>query len=92
MYASNDMTLMKRTSSMLSNVSLPELKLGKVTSYYGGSDSFKAPELNEKLPYFGSQVDLYSAGILLFCMRSGTCPFIRCGKVDETFKLFTKKP
>ena len=51
-----------------------------------------APELNEKVEYHGEQVDYYAAGILLFCMRTGTTPFIRCVKSDKQFELFHKDP
>ncbi len=50
-----------------------------------------APELLEKIPYSGKQIDLYAAAVLLFCMRTGTHPFIRCSKTDKTFELFHRQ-
>lgn len=52
-----------------------------------------APEMNEKADYYsGAAVDLYAAGIILFVMRTGTAPFIRCVKQNPEFDLFHRKP
>jgi len=52
-----------------------------------------APELNEKADdYSGAAVDLYAAGIMLFVMRTGTVPFLRCVRSNPEFDLFHRDP
>jgi len=37
---------------------------------YLGTKGFMAPEIHEGLRYKGAQVDLFSLGVILFCMVS----------------------
>lgn len=46
-----------------------------------------APEINEKKPYIGSAVDLFSAGIILFIMYTGHPPFHKALDSDPYYKL-----
>jgi len=39
-----------------------------------------APELLERVPYDGSAVDIWSAAVLLFLLRTGTVPFLKATK------------
>jgi serine/threonine protein kinase len=72
----------------LEEVKTPKIKFRKLETYFESTNPYMAPELLENVPYCGKEIDLWSIGILLFCMRTGTCPFIKCSKVDKTFQLF----
>ena len=50
-----------------------------------------APEINLKMKYDGSQVDLFAAAIVLFIMCSGTPPFGRAFPADPYYKLLCTK-
>ena len=47
-----------------------------------------APELHEEISYDDAAVDLFSTGILLFLLRTGTVPFIKAVKSDNMYNLF----
>ena len=57
-----------------------------------GTYGYMAPEIHEKRPYEGKQIDIFAAGIILFIMKSGTPPFGRAYSKDPYYKLFLKKP
>ena len=40
-----------------------------------GTYNFMAPEILLKLPYKGEQIDIFSAGVILFMMVNASCPF-----------------
>lgn len=52
-----------------------------------GTEGYMAPEINEKKPYIGSAVDLFSAGIILFIMYTGHPPFHKALDNDPYYKL-----
>jgi len=57
-----------------------------------GTYGYMAPEIHERRPYEGEQIDIFAAAIILFIMKSGTPPFTRATKKDAYYKLFLKKP
>ena len=50
-----------------------------------GSDSFKAPEVLAGLNYQPMIVDLFSIGVILFCMYTGNKPFKQANYSDKFF-------
>lgn len=40
-----------------------------------GTEDFSPPEVLKNVPYMGDKADMWSAGILLFTMLAGYCPF-----------------
>jgi serine/threonine protein kinase len=44
---------------------------------YLGTAGFKAPEIEERTPYYGEQVDIFSLGVTLFTIVVGPMPFER---------------
>jgi len=51
-----------------------------------------APEIHNRMPYEGKNVDLFAAAVILFIMKSGTPPFGRASMKDSYYRLFMKKP
>lgn len=49
-----------------------------------GTEDFSAPEIIRSVPYSGDQADMWSAGILLYVMLAGFCPF----RGKDTTELF----
>lgn len=45
------------------------------SSEWTGTERYQAPEILEKRPYLGWQVDLFALGISLFMMLAGDVPF-----------------
>ena len=56
---------------------------GKLTGR-AGTQGYQAPELLSNRPYEGPPVDVYSLGIILFCMVTHYMPFKKPG--DSWFK------
>ena len=50
-----------------------------------GSDSFKAPEVLAGLNYQPMMADLFSIGVILFCMYTGNKPFKQANYSDKFF-------
>ena len=42
-----------------------------------GTEPYQAPEINERKPYKGEEVDLFALGIVLFIIVAGTPPFTK---------------
>jgi serine/threonine protein kinase len=57
-----------------------------------GSTPYIAPEIfmNYKKGYHASQADVWSAGIVYFCMRLNGVPFYSAQQSDSNFRLFKK--
>ncbi|ORX62248.1 Pkinase-domain-containing protein [Hesseltinella vesiculosa] len=55
----------------LSNLFCPERQL----TTYCGSLYFAAPELLRATPYYGPEVDIWSLGVVIYVMVTGTVPF-----------------
>ncbi|MDT8280112.1 MAG: hypothetical protein RQ806_06160, partial [Erythrobacter sp.] len=51
---------------------------------------FVAPELIEGKPFDGFTVDIFSAGVILFALLIGECPFETAGKHDPRYQLIAK--
>jgi len=52
-----------------------------------GTESYMAPEINNKSPYSGTAVDVFAAGIILFIMITGHPPFMKADpKSDPYYK------
>ena len=51
-----------------------------------GTRGYMAPELYTKQPYDGARVDVFSAGVILFCMLSGHPPFTEAIAADPFYK------
>jgi len=52
----------------------------------GGTQNYRAPELIQKKKVYPKAVDIYSAGIILFCLKSGILPYSE-GSLIEGFDL-----
>ena len=59
-----------------------------------GTLGYMAPEIFQKLPYNGPQVDLFAAGIILFIMVAGHPPFNRADPFGDQFynKIYINRP
>mmetsp|Transcript_20520 Transcript_20520/g.19496 ORF Transcript_20520/g.19496 Transcript_20520/m.19496 type:complete len:104 (+) Transcript_20520:452-763(+) len=59
-----------------------------------GTLGYMAPEIFQKLPYNGPQVDLFAAGIILFFLVTGHRPFHLAHPVGDKFynKIFINRP
>ena len=55
-----------------------------------GTPGYMAPEIPNK-SYIGTQVDIFSAGVILFIMYTGNPPFERSDLNDPYFQLLIKK-
>lgn len=51
-----------------------------------GTCRYMAPEIISQQPYQGNQVDLFSCGVILFCMVTGCLPFLEAKKGDERYQ------
>ncbi len=49
---------------------------------YRGTQTYMAPEIKEGKEYLGSEVDLFSSGVILFIMIRGIFPFREATKED----------
>jgi serine/threonine-protein kinase Chk1 len=47
-----------------------------------GTRTYMAPEIHAREPYKGEQVDVFSSGVVLFIMVSGTPPFNEASATD----------
>ena len=54
-----------------------------------GTESYMAPEIHEYKNYYGAQVDLFAAGIVLFIFKSQNPPFSKPNKADQLYRIFT---
>lgn len=52
-----------------------------------GTDNYMAPEIHSKVPYIGSVVDLFAAGIILFIFYTGHPPFNHAKATDSYYGL-----
>lgn len=52
-----------------------------------GTESYMAPEIHQRKPYRGNEVDLFAAGIILFIMMSQNPPFGQANPNDPYYKL-----
>ena len=43
-----------------------------------------------QIDYLGAPVDIFSLGVILFCMRTGTMPFNQASKDDKFYQYFAK--
>ena len=51
-----------------------------------GTPGYAAPEIMEKKgKYYGQQVDIFSLGVILFVMCTGTNPFKEATKHDKEY-------
>jgi serine/threonine protein kinase len=51
-----------------------------------GTEGYMAPEIQTK-QYIGSRVDIFSAGVILFIMYTGTPPFEKTTATDSYYRL-----
>jgi len=57
-----------------------------------GTEPYQAPEINERKPYKGEEVDLFALAIVLFIVVAGTPPFMKADKIEYYYKyIFNKK-
>lgn len=54
---------------------------------YNGTDCYMAPEIRARKKYNGTKADIFSAGVVLFTMYTGTPPFTRASPNDSLYKL-----
>ena len=64
-------------------------KNGLLNSYLG-TPSYAAPELFLSTPYIGEYIDIFSLGVTLFVIVTGTFPFKSAFINDESYKYFYK--
>lgn len=63
--------------------------IGKLESYRG-SKTYIAPEIHEGKIYDGRQVDVFSAGVILFVIVIGVFPFIEAKSDEKDYSLLYK--
>ena len=51
------------------------MQSGLLMNDYVGTPAFMAPEIQQKKSYVGWAVDIWSLGVLLFTLVTGTLPF-----------------
>lgn len=56
-----------------------------------GSQEYNAPEMNMEKVYNGESADIFSAGVCLFVLVMGSCPFRIANIYDPYFNRLTKK-
>eukprot|EP00177_Eucheuma_denticulatum_P006131 GFKZ01011182.1.p1 GENE.GFKZ01011182.1~~GFKZ01011182.1.p1 ORF type:complete len:766 (+),score=103.12 GFKZ01011182.1:339-2636(+) len=56
-----------------------------------GTEDFSPPELLRNLPYKGDEADMWSAGIILYTMLAGYCPFQGNSPTDLHQRIITCK-
>jgi len=61
-------------------------KIGTLKSYRG-TKTYMAPEIKEGKVYDGRQVDMFSAGVILYIIVQGIFPFAEARKDDYYYKL-----
>jgi len=59
---------------------------GKLKSFVG-TEVYMAPEIHLNIPYNGTAVDMFAAGIILFIMKCGTPAFTLAQPKDDYYKL-----
>ena len=52
-----------------------KMQSGLLMNDYVGTPAFMAPEIQQKKSYVGWAVDIWSLGVLLFTLVTGTLPF-----------------
>jgi len=57
-----------------------------------GTKGYMAPEIHERKPYVGSEVDLFACGVILFIMRTTAPPFRNAEMKDGHYAMLQKKP
>ena len=62
---------------------------GKLCTFLG-TPSYAAPELHLKRPYYGISEDIFSLGVTLFVLVTGTLPFKLAIPNDSFYKYFVK--
>jgi serine/threonine protein kinase len=62
-------------------------KSADLLSSYRGTFTYMAPEIKEGKKYKGLQVDLFSAGVILFILIRGIFPFKEARKEEFFFNL-----
>lgn len=55
-----------------------------------GTEGYMAPEIQSK-NYLGTRVDIFSAGVILFIMYTGTPPFEKTTPNDSYYRLIKEK-
>jgi len=56
-----------------------------------GSESYMSPEMLFERKYFADKSDIYSLGVVLFCMLVGQLPFMRAARYDSIYASFAFK-
>jgi len=56
-----------------------------------GTESYMAPEMLFERKYFADKSDIFSLGVVLFCMIVGQFPFMKAARYDSTFASFAYK-
>ena len=51
-----------------------------------GTHGYMAPEMEAGIPYQTISADLFSLGVILFCLYTGHMPFSKADVNDNTFK------
>lgn len=59
----------------------------KVLFDYCGTPNYIAPEVVKKMGYLGKPADIWSLGILLYCLVTGTCPFKNISEKSDYTKI-----
>ena len=57
-----------------------------------GTRNYMCPEILENIDYFGEKADIFSLGVILFCMVNGPIPPWReASNDDKYFRMFMNK-
>jgi len=56
-----------------------------------GTESYMAPEMFHERKYCADKSDVFSLGVLLFCMLAGQFPFIKAARYDSSYLHFAFK-
>jgi len=54
---------------------------------YVGTKTYMAPEIKQSKQYKGTEVDMFSIGVILFSIVHGTFPFMEATKTDKFYSL-----
>jgi len=76
----------KKLNIRIADFGLAENKNIDSLTEFAGTEQYIAPEINAGKRYKGSEVDIFSVGVVLFCLVNGIMPFKVASKRDNNYK------